>query len=174
MSRIGVVVFPGSNCEYDAAAAVERLGDEAEFIWHTRTDIDGIDGVILPGGFAHGDYLRPGALARFSPVMERSNDSPRPVARCSGSATDSRSSSKRECCPARCRRTGVSRSSVNRRRSSSPRPRQCSPVARPSVKNSSYPSITSRAPTPVTTRPTTRSNATGRSCCATRTTQWFT
>ena len=69
MSRIGVVVFPGSNCEYDAAAAVERLGDQAEFIWHTRTDLDGIDGVILPGGFAHGDYLRPGALARFSPVM---------------------------------------------------------------------------------------------------------
>jgi len=69
MSRIGVVVFPGSNCEYDAAAAVERLGDGAEFIWHTRTELDDIDGVILPGGFAHGDYLRPGALARFSPVM---------------------------------------------------------------------------------------------------------
>jgi phosphoribosylformylglycinamidine synthase len=69
MSRIGVVVFPGSNCEYDAVAAVERLGDRAELIWHTRTDLDGIDGVILPGGFAHGDYLRPGALARFSPVM---------------------------------------------------------------------------------------------------------
>jgi phosphoribosylformylglycinamidine synthase len=69
VSRIGVVVFPGSNCEYDAAAAVERLGDQAEFIWHTRTDLDDIDGVILPGGFAHGDYLRPGALARFSPVM---------------------------------------------------------------------------------------------------------
>ena len=69
MSRIGIVVFPGSNCEYDAAAAVERLGDQAEFVWHTRTDLDGIDGVILPGGFAHGDYLRPGALARFSPVM---------------------------------------------------------------------------------------------------------
>ncbi len=69
MVRIGVVVFPGSNCEYDAAAAVERLGDHAEFVWHTRTDLDGIDGVILPGGFAHGDYLRPGALARFSPVM---------------------------------------------------------------------------------------------------------
>jgi len=69
MSRIGVVVFPGSNCEYDAAAAVERLGDDAEFIWHTRTELDDIDGVILPGGFAHGDYLRPGALARFSPVM---------------------------------------------------------------------------------------------------------
>jgi phosphoribosylformylglycinamidine synthase subunit PurQ / glutaminase len=69
MSRIGVVVFPGSNCEYDAASAVARLGDQAEFVWHTRTDLDGIDGVILPGGFAHGDYLRPGALARFSPVM---------------------------------------------------------------------------------------------------------
>jgi phosphoribosylformylglycinamidine synthase subunit PurQ / glutaminase len=69
VSRIGVVVFPGSNCEYDAAAAVARLGDQAEFVWHTRTDLDGIDGVILPGGFAHGDYLRPGALARFSPVM---------------------------------------------------------------------------------------------------------
>jgi phosphoribosylformylglycinamidine synthase I len=69
MSRIGVVVFPGSNCEYDAANAVARLGDQAEFVWHTRTDLDGIDGVILPGGFAHGDYLRPGALARFSPVM---------------------------------------------------------------------------------------------------------
>jgi phosphoribosylformylglycinamidine synthase I len=69
VSRVGVVVFPGSNCEYDAAAAVERLGDQAEFVWHTRTDLDGIDGVILPGGFAHGDYLRPGALARFSPVM---------------------------------------------------------------------------------------------------------
>ena len=69
MSRIGVVVFPGSNCEYDAASAVGRLGHQAEFVWHTRTDLDGIDGVILPGGFAHGDYLRPGALARFSPVM---------------------------------------------------------------------------------------------------------
>jgi phosphoribosylformylglycinamidine synthase len=69
VSRIGVVVFPGSNCEYDAAAAVERLGDHAEFVWHTRTELDGLDGVILPGGFAHGDYLRPGALARFSPVM---------------------------------------------------------------------------------------------------------
>jgi phosphoribosylformylglycinamidine synthase len=69
VSRIGVVIFPGSNCEYDAASAVERLGDRAEFVWHTRTDLDGLDGVILPGGFAHGDYLRPGALARFSPVM---------------------------------------------------------------------------------------------------------
>lgn len=69
MIRIGVVVFPGSNCEYDAVAAVTALGGEAEFIWHSETAITGFDGVILPGGFAHGDYLRPGALARFSPVM---------------------------------------------------------------------------------------------------------
>ena len=70
MARIGVVVFPGSNCEYDAFSAVTSLGAQAQFIWHSQTDLDGVDGVILPGGFAHGDYLRPGALARFSPVME--------------------------------------------------------------------------------------------------------
>ncbi len=69
MSRIGVVVFPGSNCEYDAAAAVTQLGGTAEFVWHGQDNVDGFDGIILPGGFAHGDYLRPGALARFSPVM---------------------------------------------------------------------------------------------------------
>jgi len=70
VTRIGVVVFPGSNCEYDALGAVSALGAEAEFVWHSATHLDGFDGVILPGGFAHGDYLRPGALARFSPVME--------------------------------------------------------------------------------------------------------
>jgi len=70
VTRIGVVVFPGSNCEYDAASAVTDLGASAEFIWHTATSLGDVDGVILPGGFAHGDYLRPGAIARFSPVME--------------------------------------------------------------------------------------------------------
>ena len=68
MTRIGVVVFPGSNCEYDAIGAVSALGAEAEFVWHSATHLEGFDGVILPGGFAHGDYLRPGALARFSPL----------------------------------------------------------------------------------------------------------
>ncbi|HSN02485.1 MAG TPA: phosphoribosylformylglycinamidine synthase subunit PurQ [Acidimicrobiales bacterium] len=67
--RVGVVIFPGSNCEYDAASAMEELGATSEFVWHTATDLSHLDGVILPGGFAHGDYLRPGALARFSPVM---------------------------------------------------------------------------------------------------------
>jgi phosphoribosylformylglycinamidine synthase I len=69
VTRVGVVVFPGSNCEYDAAAAVEDLGSHAEFVWHSATDLGALDAIILPGGFAHGDYLRPGALARFSPVM---------------------------------------------------------------------------------------------------------
>lgn len=70
MSRIGVVVFPGSNCELDVQWAIRGLGAECELVWHRDTDLDGIDGVVLPGGFAHGDYLRTGAIARFSPVME--------------------------------------------------------------------------------------------------------
>jgi len=70
VTRVGIVVFPGSNCEYDAAAAMTQLGADAEFVWHSESDLSRFDGVILPGGFAHGDYLRPGALARFSPVMD--------------------------------------------------------------------------------------------------------
>jgi len=69
-ARVGVVVFPGTNCEHDAAAAVDQLGVRAELVWHGQDRLDGLDAVILPGGFAHGDYLRPGALARFSPVMD--------------------------------------------------------------------------------------------------------
>ena len=67
--RIGVVLFPGSNCERDAVEAVRGLGGDAEVLWHGDDDLKGVDGVIVPGGFAHGDYLRPGAIARFSPVM---------------------------------------------------------------------------------------------------------
>lgn len=70
MTRVGVVVFPGSNCEYDALSAMTSLGADAELVWHSTTDLADFDAIILPGGFAHGDYLRPGALARFSPVMD--------------------------------------------------------------------------------------------------------
>ncbi|MEI8050442.1 MAG: phosphoribosylformylglycinamidine synthase subunit PurQ [Actinomycetes bacterium] len=66
---IGVVVFPGTNCEHDAVSAVETLGGSARLVFHTETSLDDLDGIILPGGFAHGDYLRPGAIARFSPIM---------------------------------------------------------------------------------------------------------
>lgn len=67
--RTAVVVFPGVNCEHDVVHAVESLGGEAELVWHRDTDLTGFDGVILPGGFAHGDALRTGAIARFSPAM---------------------------------------------------------------------------------------------------------
>ncbi len=68
--RVAVVVFPGTNCEYDVAQALERAGAHATLVWHAQADLGGVDAVVLPGGFAHGDYLRPGALARFSPVMD--------------------------------------------------------------------------------------------------------
>ncbi len=68
-ARVGVVVFPGTNCEHDTALAVDQLGGRAELVWHGQEELPGVDAIVLPGGFAHGDYLRPGALARFSPVM---------------------------------------------------------------------------------------------------------
>ena len=68
--KFSVVVFPGSNSDYDAFyAASHVIGEQAELIWHKDTDLKGADVVILPGGFAHGDYLRTGAIARFSPIM---------------------------------------------------------------------------------------------------------
>ncbi|HMD35079.1 MAG TPA: phosphoribosylformylglycinamidine synthase subunit PurQ [Vicinamibacterales bacterium] len=68
--KFGVVVFPGSNCDEDALrAARDVFGQDAEYIWHKDTDLKGADVVVLPGGFAHGDYLRTGAMARFSPIM---------------------------------------------------------------------------------------------------------
>ncbi len=67
--RIGVVLFPGTNCEHDAVLALTRMGADAELVWHGATTLGHYDALILPGGFAHGDYLRPGAIARFSPVM---------------------------------------------------------------------------------------------------------
>ncbi|MCH8983662.1 MAG: phosphoribosylformylglycinamidine synthase subunit PurQ [Acidobacteria bacterium] len=67
--RTAVVQFPGTNCEHDVVEAVTALGGSAELVWHRDTDLSDFDGAILPGGFAHGDYLRTGAIARFSPVM---------------------------------------------------------------------------------------------------------
>ena len=67
--RIGVVVFPGTNCEHDVVQAAATAGGEGVLLWHGDAQLGAVDAVVLPGGFAHGDYLRPGALARFSPVM---------------------------------------------------------------------------------------------------------
>lgn len=72
-AKVGVVVFPGSNCEHDVVRSLSLFGlarVEAELVWHGERSVAGYDAIVLPGGFAHGDYLRPGALARFSPVME--------------------------------------------------------------------------------------------------------
>ena len=73
--RFGVVVFPGSNCDHDACYAVTKnLGHSAEFIWHDSVTLGELDAVILPGGFSYGDYLRCGAIAKFSPVMQAVRD----------------------------------------------------------------------------------------------------
>ena len=70
MLRVGVVTFPGSNCESETLRAIARVGAEPVEIWHQATDLKGVDVVILPGGFSYGDYLRSGAIARFSPIMD--------------------------------------------------------------------------------------------------------
>ncbi|MBL8978154.1 MAG: phosphoribosylformylglycinamidine synthase subunit PurQ [Gemmatimonadetes bacterium] len=69
MKRVAVVRFPGSNCDFDTLHSARRAGTEAYFVWHRDTDLQGADAVFLPGGFSYGDYLRSGAIARFSPVM---------------------------------------------------------------------------------------------------------
>ncbi len=68
--KFGVVMFPGSNCDHDAYHVISKvIGQPVDFIWHKDTDIDSFDAIILPGGFSYGDYLRTGAIARFSPVL---------------------------------------------------------------------------------------------------------
>src|SRR5215213_11370847 len=69
-ARVGIVVFPGTNCELDVAWVVEELGGEPVLLWHDDRSVRDVDAVVVPGGFAHGDYLRTGAIARFSPVMD--------------------------------------------------------------------------------------------------------
>lgn len=70
-ARVGIVVFPGSNCDLDAVRALELLGAEAIMVWHGDPELpEQLDAVVLPGGFAHGDYLRTGAIAQFSPIMD--------------------------------------------------------------------------------------------------------
>ncbi|HSR41323.1 MAG TPA: phosphoribosylformylglycinamidine synthase subunit PurQ [Longimicrobiales bacterium] len=68
--KVAVVTFPGSNCDYDLYKAVQQVGAEARFVWHRDRGLGDVDAVMLPGGFSYGDYLRAGAIARFSPIME--------------------------------------------------------------------------------------------------------
>ena len=68
-ARVGIVLFPGSNRDIDAANALRIAGAEPVVLWHESVDLDGVTGILIPGGFAYGDYLRAGVIARFSPVM---------------------------------------------------------------------------------------------------------
>ena len=72
--KFGVIVFPGSNCDHDCYWAVKKIGAEVDYIWHAQTELHHYDCLILPGGFSYGDYLRSGAIARFSPVMQAVKD----------------------------------------------------------------------------------------------------
>lgn len=69
-ARVGVIRFPGTNCEFDTVEAIDALGGSGKILWHRDTRLGDIDALVVPGGFAHGDYLRPGAIARFSPIMD--------------------------------------------------------------------------------------------------------
>ena len=69
-AKVGVVRFPGTNCEFDTVEAINALGGQGEILWHGDESVGNADAVIIAGGFAHGDYLRPGAIARFSPIMQ--------------------------------------------------------------------------------------------------------
>ena len=68
--RVGVVRFPGTNCEFDTIDAIRALDGQAEVLWHGQSDLQNVDAIVIPGGFAHGDYLRCGAIAKFSPIMD--------------------------------------------------------------------------------------------------------
>ena len=100
--KIGVVTFPGSLDDVDAQRAVRLGGGEAVALWHGDHDLQGVDAVVLPGGFSYGDYLRCGAISPLLAGDDRGGrGAPAAGCRCSASATASRSSASRTCCPAR-------------------------------------------------------------------------
>lgn len=86
--KVAVVVFPGTNCEHDVVRALTLVGLQGELVWHGQGSLDGYDAIVIPGGFAHGDYLRPGAIARFSNVMaaivDRANEGTPTLGICNG------------------------------------------------------------------------------------------
>ncbi len=68
--KFAIIVFPGSNCDHDAYYALKNIGFDVKFIWHKEKKLDNFDGILIPGGFSYGDYLRTGAIAKFSPIMK--------------------------------------------------------------------------------------------------------
>ncbi len=104
-ARVGIITFPGSLDDKDAARAVRLSGAEPVALWHGDHDLQGVDAVVLPGGFSYGDYLRAGAIARFAPLMTELVAAAGRGCPCSASATASRCCASRTCCRARCCRT---------------------------------------------------------------------
>ncbi len=101
--KFAVVVFPGSNCDVDMYHAIaDELGEEVEYVWHDEDDLDRFDAILLPGGFSYGDYLRSGAIARFSKVMAAVKKPPKRENRCLGCATGFKFCSKPACFLGRC------------------------------------------------------------------------
>ena len=163
--KFGIVTFPGSNCDYDAYHAVaEILGEEAVYLWHKDHDLQGSDVIILPGGFSYGDYLRAGAIARFSPIMREVVRTPSAADRCSGSATAFRSPARPDCSRARCCATRRSSSSARPLGCGWRRTRRCSPPRTSPASASCSRSRTATDATAPTTRRSTAWRARGGSC----------
>ena len=100
--NFAVIQFPGSNCDQDCVAAINGLdGLKAEYVWHKETSLDNFEAIVLPGGFAYGDYLRCGAIARFSPIMRAVISVARAGSSCSGRATGFKFCAKPVFCRAR-------------------------------------------------------------------------
>ena len=97
--KVAIITFPGSNCDQDCHRSVELAGGSPRYVWHRETSLGGVDAVIVPGGFAHGDYLRPGAIARFSPIMEAVTGFGSDGGLIVGICTASRSSARPGCSP---------------------------------------------------------------------------
>ena len=100
-ARVGVITFPGTLDDVDAARAVRLAGAEAVSLWHADADLKGVDAVVVPGGFSYGDYLRCGAIAKFAPVMGEVIRPQRRDCQCWGFATVFRCCARRGCCRAR-------------------------------------------------------------------------
>ena len=100
-ARVGVITFPGTLDDVDAARAARAVGAESVNLWHADADLKGVDAVIVPGGFSYGDYLRCGAIAKFAPVMGEVVAAAAAACQCWGSATVFRCCARRACFPAR-------------------------------------------------------------------------
>ena len=166
--RIGVVVFPGSNCDRDTVHALDLAGAEPVVLWHEQASLDGVAAVILPGGFAYGDYLRAGVIARFSPVMRavarlrrRRRARPRDLQRLPGPG---RGRARARRAAAQPRRSG---SPAGRSRSRLSGSTRRSPTPSTSAGRCGCRSPMARAATTPTRRRSTRSSATARCSSAT-------